>query len=83
MPRIMILGHNAQQTALLKDVIEGRFGLPCDTAPLDLRPRQTAAPRLMEPADAPRDATTRPESMPPAAAGRGGRGGGVKSFDFT
>ena len=41
--RVMILGNNAQQTELLKDVIEGRFGVPCGTAPLDLAPRKAAA----------------------------------------
>ena len=59
MPRIVILGNNAQQTALLKDVIEGRFGLPCDTAPLDLTGQPTAASPLIQPAGAPRDAVAR------------------------
>ena len=56
--RIIILGNNAQQTELLKDAIEGRFGVPCDTAPLALAPRKAAALEHVRRAEAARHAVT-------------------------
>ena len=56
--RIIILGNNAQQTELLQDAIEGRFGVPCDTAPLDLAPRKAAALELVHRTDEAHQALT-------------------------